>query len=918
MKKTLILLFFNIFSATLLLAQDSLNIQRLYNEAKQNIEDAQYEEALSKFTKVAQYHQKQQKQYGYLDCQIQIARLNLRQGNLDLALNICEKVLIENQNAYPILEADVYDVYGNIYLYQGDNNQSIFYFEKALSYYNKFFNQCKSQIATCYNSEGIVYWNTGNNAKGLDFMQKALRVRKEIYGEQHPEVAAVYNNIGLIYTRENPNEALRNYEKALDIYQKVYDPNHPNIATTTTNIAIINRQQKKYETALSQLNQVLEIWTATKGKTHPNVAFIYTNLGQTYQEKNEFQKALEYQEKALEIYKANYGNKNPEIANTYNLIGNLYLQQENYEKALQSYQLAITSNLITYDNTDPLSDPTDNYKNYYNGNTLLVSMLSKAQTLETRHFNKSLKHNDLKQAFAILTICDFLVEHLRQHRTNKNDKIALGAIASEVYEDAIRVSLALSKVSLNAKVYEEKAFYFSEKNKSAVLLGSLVETSAKNYANIPESILQAERQFKNEIAYYEQQITKSNLTEVEEKTYRDKIFQLNEGYEKLIQKMESEYPQYYNLKYNINPITIEELQTYINKETVVISYAIADKTKQIYIFKITQNNYKIYEVTQTEDFNKYVVMMRNAIHLNNKTAYTKIAHTIYRELFPKDIPQNTEKVVIIPDGKLGILPFEALLTKEVKTDQITDYSKMPFLLFDHAISYAYSATLLGQNLQKNEEYKLKENNIFLCAPVEFDSGRLTKLPGTEKEVNAIGKIFTQKSTQAQILISEKAQEKYVKSNEIQKYKFLHFATHGVVNENNPELSNIHLKTDANNSEDGILYTNEIYNLILNAQLVTLSACETGLGKISKGEGVIGLTRALLYAGAQNIMVSFWKVADESTAELMVDFYEQMLNDYNQRQYFDFSHALRLAKIKMIQESDYASPYFWAPFILIGK
>jgi CHAT domain-containing protein len=143
------------------------------------------------------------------------------------------------------------------------------------------------------------------------------------------------------------------------------------------------------------------------------------------------------------------------------------------------------------------------------------------------------------------------------------------------------------------------------------------------------------------------------------------------------------------------------------------------------------------------------------------------------------------------------------------------------------------------------------------------------------------------------------------------YSYLHFATHGVVDESNPELSRIYLQADAE-SEDGKLYTGEIYNLKLNADLVTLSACETGLGKISKGEGVIGLSRALVYAGAQNMIVSFWSVADDSTSELMKDFYDRMLNNPSMK----FSDNLRASKQVLIN-GDYAAPYYWAPFVLLG-
>jgi CHAT domain-containing protein len=175
-------------------------------------------------------------------------------------------------------------------------------------------------------------------------------------------------------------------------------------------------------------------------------------------------------------------------------------------------------------------------------------------------------------------------------------------------------------------------------------------------------------------------------------------------------------------------------------------------------------------------------------------------------------------------------------------------------------------------------------------------------------VTAISGLFGANSS---IIKYDEANEGKIKSADIAKYSILHFATHGIVDETDPELSRIFL--NENSSEDGHLYAGEIYNLKLNAELAVLSACQTGLGKYSKGEGVIGLSRALVYAGAENLIVSFWSVADESTTELMTDFYSVLLKDPGK----GFRYALQQSKVKMVNSKKFAEPYYWAPFVLIG-
>jgi CHAT domain-containing protein len=162
-------------------------------------------------------------------------------------------------------------------------------------------------------------------------------------------------------------------------------------------------------------------------------------------------------------------------------------------------------------------------------------------------------------------------------------------------------------------------------------------------------------------------------------------------------------------------------------------------------------------------------------------------------------------------------------------------------------------------------------------------------------------------------LERRASEASLKSSRLDDYRYVHFATHGLVNEPKPKLSGLMLAPVDSPQEDDILYLGEIYNLSLNADLVVLSACETGVGKLVKGEGLIGLTRGFLYAGAANLLVSLWQVNDASTANLMIDFYQNLLAGKSK------AAALREAKLRLLeQQTKYAKPYHWAPFVLIGK
>jgi CHAT domain-containing protein len=196
------------------------------------------------------------------------------------------------------------------------------------------------------------------------------------------------------------------------------------------------------------------------------------------------------------------------------------------------------------------------------------------------------------------------------------------------------------------------------------------------------------------------------------------------------------------------------------------------------------------------------------------------------------------------------------------------------------------------------------------------------LPASRHEVLGIRRRFERSYSladrwfgrRARVYLGREASEERIKAGDLGAYRFVHLATHGFLNPRDPRLSGLLLASEAPTSkEDGVLQLSEIYGLRLNADLVTLSACESGLGLVAKGEGIIGLTRGFLYSGARNVVVSLWQVNDETTADLMVTFYEGMLGGMKK------AEALRAAKLALIQrQAESARPYYWAPFVLIGR
>ncbi|MCB0492834.1 MAG: CHAT domain-containing protein [Cyclobacteriaceae bacterium] len=898
MKKNILTFFISLFLSFSLLAQDAtlpaldaLLLDANYSEVIRVTEAINIESNLNS-----------------LQVNCKRAQALIRSGQLDKGRELLDqlsssvdKFTTDKDFASAILSS----LKGTLYLNEGRNDLALEALQSAINSFERSGKNNSLEAAEAIATLGIVYNVTGKSQQAEEQLLKALSLRKEALPESHELIAATYNDLGLVYTNLDTEKALDYYDQSLAIYQQLHDETHPKIAIANTNLGVIYRELEFYGDAVNSLETALGIWEKVYPQAHPSKAFVLSNLGQTYVKMGDTKAGAGYFDRALKMYEASYGKKHPDIASTLNAIGNLELAQRKYDEAIGYYQRALQANVKDFDSSDPAHNPTG--ENFYNGNVLLYSLLFKAEALEAKYFGATLKFADLLLSMESIKTCDELIEKLRNQINSESDKLALGVIANEVYTDGVRVAHTLALNAWKKKPFRELTFYFAEKSKSAILIDAISDSNAKSFAGIPPELLEEEKYLKALAAYCNQQLAQKPSPE-EEQSLRDILFKVNRDYEAFVKGLEEKFPEYYNLKFNSAAPSIADIQSKLDSKTAILSYFIDEKNSRLYTFVISSDKYKILDNEIPADFDKLITGLRNSLFYNEMATYISTSSTLSKSIIPS-LPKGISHLVIIPTGRMGVIPFEALFTQSVK--QADEYDQLPYLLNAYSISYEFSAGLILQK-DDNASTLTVPASILLCAPVEFASNSsLSTLPGTEEEVKAIAQLFSARNLKNETLIRAQADEDQIKSASIKDYKYLHFATHGIVDEQNPELSRIFLNQGAH--EDGNLYSGEIYNLELNADLVALSACETGLGKISKGEGVIGLSRALVYAGARSIIVSFWNVADASTSLLMREFYTQLLAENNN----DFSAALRASKLKMIKEKTYAAPYYWAPFVILG-
>lgn len=818
--------------------------------------------------------------------------LKSRNQNIDLIIEQVKSDSTSNENKLLLAE---------LYFLKGRNDRTQEFLE-LLGNNEKILNHPQPELyARWLKNKGLLLWNQSKTDQALEYLQQSLANYRKINQLDQNNIADLLNNIGLVYVANEPKKAVNFYEDALEIYAESEDENLDKIIQVSINISLAEINQGNQINALRILNNALSQWKNNHEEGLPTEAFIKANIGGVYLTTNQLVLAEDYLKDAKEIYLQNYGQRNSELANVYAQFSELELRSQSYEESLEYIQEALKANSFEFNSSEYTKNPKVEDANKLN--IQLALLMRKANILEAFYYGYSLKKSHLEIALSVIDEAERILENIRAGTTNKKDLLELSNLASELYEDGQRIALQLQEVTLFGDEYLQKAFQYSEKSKSALLKTAVVESEAQSFAGIPNEVLEKEKKLSSELAYLNTQISlESDVSKLN--LLRDQYFQLKQRHQRFIEDLEREYPEYYTLKHKDSFINVKDIQNKLQAGEAILEYAMAPKSNQIILYLITKDELSFYRIYQRDEVLRYLRAYRNTLIYNLQENFQSIAFNLYHYLMPIKLNKNIDKLVIIPDGELSTIPFEALV--KVKAENPAFYN-LDYLIKAFDIHYSYSASLYQSD--KISQYG---NEALLISPIEFGLG-IAMLPASEQESEHFMKWCDQRAISIESLIKSEATKERFKNSSLDDYRFIHLATHGTVDLESPDLSGVYFKNNENKADDNILYVGEIYGLSINAELVVLSACETGLGKINRGEGVMGLGQAFAYSGADNLILSLWKVADESTSLLMQSFYSGELGTESN----SFSKGLRKAKLSMIN-SDYSAPYFWAPFILWGK
>jgi CHAT domain-containing protein/tetratricopeptide (TPR) repeat protein len=768
--------------------------------------------------------------------------------------------------------------------YRGNYQEAIEHYFEALKIAKE--THYRSGEATYLSNIGSIYMEVGNYQEATSYYRNALIIFQEI-GEIKPEVE-VLMNLGTNYFNHNKvDSAFVNYKKALDLAKKI--------------------GHKEFESEM------------------------YYYIGEAYIKQGENYKALEYYQKAFKMIEETKDLRAE--GKCFTALGDVYYKLQNYTKALTNYQNGL-------DIGQKIGSPEGIWKAYY-GLGKVSENIGNDEDAEKNY------------KYAIETI-----EGIRA-------KLQAKSLKGTFLENKIDVYYAMINLLLKMG-HDEEAHQYYERSKAR----SFLDILSTGRINITEGISPERLKRKNELELelntvqqdlvneYSKSETEQNKKQIA--SLEGRLKKARQQYDELLQEIELNHPRYATLTGATEPLSLKQIQQkVIQPGTFFIEYLVGEN--QTITWVIGKNSF-VYEKLdlKREDLEKMVTDLLQPFrdvkegkikNLANVGFDPKLAQQLYLQIF-QPVEKHLQKdshLIIVPDGILHYLPFEALVT-EIEKKQFdrniifSRYENAQYLVERYAISYSPSASVLNPELLKQdkstkgrgkllafgnpdfgrarEELKMVKDekeedisNYYALVSRSSRGGIFDQLPKSEEEVKAIAGILKP----SLLYIGKDAKEETFKEKS-DDFANIHLATHCILEETQPMYSRIVFAQDDDPTEDGFLHTYEVFNLKLNADLVTLGACETGLGKLSRGEGLIGLTRAFMYAGTPSVVVSLWSV-DESTAELMTYFYQNLKAGMRKME------ALRQAKIKLLssrgkfateQEFSFAQPYLWAPFVLIGK
>lgn len=822
---------------------------------------------------------------------------------------------------------------------KGNLSQSNISFEKAVA-------TAKSIQSPAHELKILRTWSANyvgdlNNNIYLDLNKRALSIAQSL--KHKTEILNAALNIGSFYAIKNDySRSLSYYAQAQEYAQAVKD--NKSTAILLSNIAFAYISLNDYKRAFDYASEALKL---SQPDSKPwRLALLFSNLGQIFQSHAHIAQTNEYYVHALECFEASYnlaqkaGNENLAQGALVNMAG-IYADLNQLEKAKSilspALEKAIKSNdtIVCGHILNILAMTSLRQKDYAKAEIYFQKALAEAQKSGTSTSVIGALYGlgrcreeagDYSKAIDLYSRAIKIIEDIGSKILNDINQSEFIFYRREVYQRLINLDYELLAKSTSS-IFEDDIYHNVERMKARSFIEYMERrSSSENLKPTTESISREEI-LKGERLNYLRLLSQNGLNQAKKEDLELKIRRTDDTLNAIFfnQFLQSKIPQAF-----MEPIAIGILQKKVlNPDTAIIEYFMGDDRS--FLILITSTAYKVIALPSAKEIYLSIIAYITFLCDPNMASSKGIAgaQRIYKELLSpieSYISDSINHLIIVPDGILFSLPFETLILDQ------RNPSTYKYLISRFTISYSPSVSALYyfRRRDKKQIYpkeilafgnpvypklvpSIKENltspSLILAEIYRRNGLIISPIPYSKIEVEEISKNI--KAGKKDIYIGTKANEKTVKALNLTDYRIIHFACHAFSDEDNPLRLTLVLSLDNNDEEDNFLDVSEMYKMKISADLVVLSACQTGKGKSIRNEGILGLPRVFFYMGSHSVISTLWCIDDKAAAELMKYFYSFYFQGLGKAQ------ALRSAKEKMMK-SKYSHPFYWGAFILTGE
>ncbi len=766
-------------------------------------------------------------------------------------------------------------------------------------------------LGNSYLNQGNIYVQAADFSKAREYYLKAMSLESV----RETKLQTLYNNIGYTYFRQ------KEYENAIEYYKKaIATDNKGKIEIRTLrNIAQCYHGIGETDVAESFLINALDISKKSTNSINIEYALTLQDYGRFLIETDRPDKGINMLNMSLGILKQQNINKRDNEAVIHRIMADHYASIKEYKTSLFHVQNALIALEPEFTSSNIEDNP--NIIQSESPYELLGILSLKADVL-----HKIGKTEDsityLMKAHDTYALTSTIFDNLKKSYSYDESKLFISGQSNSIFQKAINVAYDLYTITNNPE-FLNSAFFFTEKNKYSTLLEAYRETVLRSQI-IAKTDLETLTYFQKKLEkadralYIAQKETPVNQQKND--SLNDLVFDLNRKKDSLEAELKTTHPEFIIANKTSNLINPQLIQKKLSKNQVLIEYSLQDSI--VYAFCISHNKFVVEKINIETS---YIDSLRLSLDDSGLANYSPDDYrtfiTASSYLHDKLISPFTDKIqnkslIIIPDSRLGYIPFEALITQLPSTKRM-DFRKPDYLIRHHSISYSYSSTLLFESEHSNREGN--KTNILAFAPEYFYGknnyagdtllNQLAPIPGVSEEISTICKIFNCTALKGEFATEETFKEL------APGYEILHLAMHTLIDAQNPSYSKLVFSYPENDSvaDDGILYTSELFTLSLQSRMAVLSACQTGDGAIHEGEGILSLARGFFYAGVPSVVMTLWSVDDTKSAEIMGSFYRYLKKGHSK------DKALQQAKIDLLDTNDpvVAHPRFWAGYVTIG-